>query len=130
FGPPATDLPRPAHEPTRGMLVPSMLLVIACLLVGIFPARTIGPALEAAMQAILGANVPEYELVIWHGVTAPLVMSFVALGGGVALYLLLLRRRLTMQPTPLLSRVNAARMFDVGNVIVVRGAARISHLFF
>ena len=37
FGKLATDLPRHAREPTRGMLVPGALLVITSLLVGILP---------------------------------------------------------------------------------------------
>src|SRR5690606_3610879 len=45
FGPLARDLPRAPHEPTRGMVLPSVLLVVACLLVGILPADTIGPYL-------------------------------------------------------------------------------------
>ncbi len=44
FGPPADDLPRVPHEP-RPMLVPSALLVVACVLVGVLPAQTIGPLL-------------------------------------------------------------------------------------
>src|SRR5690606_19689266 len=56
FGPAAHDLPQPPHEPTRGMLVPSALLVVACLLVGILPGRTIGPLLDTATLSILGAN--------------------------------------------------------------------------
>src|SRR5690606_26406269 len=108
FGPPAPDLPKAPHEPTRGMLVPSTLLVIACLLVGIFPARTVGPVLETSMLSILGENLPEYRLAVWHGITAPLVMSFIALAGGVSFYLLLVRRGWTMRPTPLLSRLNAS----------------------
>ena len=43
FGPPATDLPRAPHEPPRWMLFPSALLVFMCLLVGVFPAYTVGP---------------------------------------------------------------------------------------
>ena len=44
------------HEPTRGMLAPSALLVLACLLVGIFPEQTIGPSLQLAVRSILGAG--------------------------------------------------------------------------
>jgi multicomponent K+:H+ antiporter subunit A len=130
FGPRTVDLPKPADEPTRGMLVPGALLVVACLLVGILPALTVGPVLETAMGSILGANLPEYELAVWHGFTVPLLMSVVALVGGVSLYLLLLKRGQTMRPTPGLSRLDAARMFDVANVIAVRGSARLAHLFF
>ena len=130
FGPPAEDLPRPPQEPTRGMLLPSALLVIACLLVGIFPAQTLGPFLATAGLAILGTGMPEYELAVWHGFTAPLFMSIIALAGGIGLYALLYRRGRVMTPTPLLSRLDGKRIFDVANVVVIRGAARISHYFF
>src|SRR5690606_34679209 len=123
FGPAATDLPQPPREPTRGMLVPGALLVVACLLVGVLPGRTIGPLLDTAARSILGPALPEYRLAVWHGFTVPLFMSVVALAGGIAFYLLLHRANRAMQPTPLLSRVDAARLFDVANVIVVRGAA-------
>ena len=39
----AGELPRTPHEPTRGMLLPSALLVLACLLVGMLPGVTVGP---------------------------------------------------------------------------------------
>lgn len=89
FGPPATDLPRAPHEPPRWMLFPSALLVFMCLLVGVFPAYTVGPFLATAAQSILGADMPEYSLAVWHGVNLPLVMSVVAMTAGVVLYLAL-----------------------------------------
>ena len=42
FGPPPTDLPRPPHEPVHWMRVPVELLVLACLVVGVLPAWSIG----------------------------------------------------------------------------------------
>ena len=93
FGPPARDLPREPHEPTRGMLAPSALLVLACLLVGIFPEQTIGPSLQLAVRSILGAETPEFSLKVWHGFTTPLLMSVLALVGGGLMYAWLLRRR-------------------------------------
>ncbi len=80
FGPAATNLPRNPHEPPRWMLVPSALLVLACLLVGILPAITVGPFLETATQSILGPDMPAYSLSVWHGLTMPLIMSMLALG--------------------------------------------------
>jgi multicomponent K+:H+ antiporter subunit A len=130
FGPPAQDLPRPPREPTRGMLVPSALLVVTCLLVGIFPMLTLGPLLETAARSILGANLPEYQLAVWHGFTISLLMSFVALSGGIAFYIWLYFRGRVMQPTPLLSRLDAKRMFDVANVVILRGADRVVDLFY
>jgi multicomponent K+:H+ antiporter subunit A len=122
FGPPARDLPRVPHEP-RLMLVPSGLLVVACVLVGMMPAITIGPLLATAGMAILG-DVPEYELAVWHGLTPAFLMSLVALAGGVGFYLLLYRKRQTLIEAPFLSRFDSRRMFDIANVAVTRAAAR------
>ena len=36
-----------------------------------------------AGTATLGGTLPEYTLSIWHGFNLPLLMSFVALAGGV-----------------------------------------------
>src|SRR3546814_18916105 len=73
------------------MVVPVALLVSACLLVGIFPGITAGPYLDAAVRAVLGADVPAYSLKVWHGITIPLLMSLTALVGGTLLYLVLRR---------------------------------------
>ena len=128
FGPRANDLPHEPREPLRGMLLPSALLVLACLLVGIFPSRTLGPFLEVAGLSILGAAMPQYQLAVWHGFTPPLVMSLIALAGGIILYRILVLRGGTMVRTPLLSRVDAKRIFDVINVAIVRGAGGLDRL--
>ncbi|MCW5622218.1 MAG: monovalent cation/H+ antiporter subunit A [Burkholderiales bacterium] len=130
FGPPTIDdLHRRPHDPGR-MLLPSALLVGACLLVGVLPARTVGPLLETAAVSILGPVLPEYQLAVWHGFTIPLLMSFVALAGGIALYLILYWRKRTLVPTPLLSRFNSRRIFDMVNVAVTRGAGRLArHIY-
>ncbi|MFM2397858.1 MAG: hypothetical protein RL341_15 [Pseudomonadota bacterium] len=83
-------LPKTPHEPPRFMRLPVELLVVICLAVGIFPALTIGPTLAIAAQAALfgapGNALPEYKLAIWHGFNLPLLMSAIALAGGIALY--------------------------------------------
>jgi multicomponent K+:H+ antiporter subunit A len=129
FGPLSQDLPRVPHKPPRGMLMPSIVLVLACLLVGIFPAQTVGAILAIAAHSLIG-DLPAYELKVWHGLTVPLLMSFVALGGGIAIYAWLNRRGKSMIDTPLLSRINAGRIFDVLNVVAIRGAGRLTqHLY-
>jgi multicomponent K+:H+ antiporter subunit A len=126
----ATDRPRKPHEPTRGMLLPSALLVLACLLVGMLPAQTVGPLLATAARALLGTEVPAYTLAVWHGPNLPLLMSFLALVLGVAFYLFLHSTRRTKMRTPLLSRLNAARIYDVLSVGAIRGAGRLTRTLF
>src|SRR5699024_3581894 len=113
FGPPATDLPRTPHEPHRLMLIPSMVLVLACLVVGIIPTFTIGPILNVAAEAILGANMPYFSLQIWHGVSMPLVMSLIAMAGGVTLAWLLGRYyRSQYSSAPFLRRLDGRQFFE------------------
>jgi multicomponent K+:H+ antiporter subunit A len=130
FGPPSVDLPRQPHEPTRGMLLPSAVLVLACVLVGTLPGPTVGKPLAAAAYALLGLDLPEYKLAVWHGLTLPLFMSVIALVGGALFYFFLLRTGRTMMRTPVLSLVNAARIFDVLSVSAIRGAGRLTRALF
>ncbi len=81
------NLPKVPHEPPRWMKIPVEVLVTLCLLVGIFPAFTVGPLLATAASGVLQAPLPEYSLAIWHGFNLALMMSFVALVGGVLFYL-------------------------------------------
>ncbi|GEP07326.1 monovalent cation/H+ antiporter subunit A [Methylobacterium oxalidis] len=113
FGPPPTGLPRTPHEPPRWMRFPVELLVLACLVVGIIPSMTVGPALDAAVRAVLGGDTPEYSLAIWHGFTPELLMSILAMSGGVALYFALHGYLLSgVEGPPLLRRLNGQRIFE------------------
>ncbi len=126
FGRPAQELPRAPHEPPGWMLVPSALLVFACLLVGMFPAHTIGPFLAVATHSLLGASTPEYSLAIWHGFNLPLMMSLAALAGGIVLYQLLLRRR--ADSVPLLEPLDGKRAFDFVQTALSTGSERLMRL--
>jgi multicomponent K+:H+ antiporter subunit A len=89
FGPVGElDTPRVPEEPPRWMRVPVDVLVLVCLSVGIAPALSIGPLLEAASWQVVGAAPPVYSLKVWHGFNLPLLMSGFAMGGGALLYLL------------------------------------------
>jgi multicomponent K+:H+ antiporter subunit A len=81
------DLPRTPHEPPRYMRVPVEILVVLCLLVGIFPQLMVGELLAAGSRAVLGHALPEYSLAIWHGFNPALLMSILAIIGGSVLYL-------------------------------------------
>ena len=86
FGPPPHDLPKMPHEPPHWMRAPIEFLVLACLVVGIIPTLTIGPFLHTAVRSVLGDATPVYSLAVWHGWTVPLLMSLIALGGGVGAF--------------------------------------------
>jgi multicomponent K+:H+ antiporter subunit A len=84
------NLPKTPHEPPFFLRLPVLLLVLLCVLVGLWPAATIGPVLKVAAQAALwgapGLPLPDFKLAIWHGLNLPLVMSLMAVLGGTLLY--------------------------------------------
>ncbi|OKO47251.1 MULTISPECIES: monovalent cation/H+ antiporter subunit A [unclassified Pseudomonas] len=127
FGPPATDLPHTPHEPPRWMRAPVELLVFTCLLVGIFPAQMVGSILAAAALPVVGGTLPEYSLAIWHGWNAPMIMSLVAMTGGVVLYLMLRKqlKRGRFEYPPLIGYFNGKRGFERCLVVMMRGVRRI-----
>ena len=130
FGPTATNLPHTPHEPPRWMRAPVELLVFTCLLVGIFPAQMVGSILAAAALPVVGGVLPEYSLAIWHGWNAPMIMSLVAMTGGVILYLLLRKqlKRGRFKYPPVISYFNGKRGFERCLVVLMRGTRKIERL--
>jgi len=85
-------LPRMPHEAPFFMLLPVGVLVLLCVAVGVAPQWVVGALLALAAQATLGAApLPDYHLAIWHGFNLPLLMSAVAVSGGLLLYVFLQR---------------------------------------
>ncbi|WP_312773045.1 monovalent cation/H+ antiporter subunit A [Pseudomonas rhodesiae] len=127
FGPPPTNLPHTPHEPPRWMRAPVELLVFTCLLVGIFPAQMVGSILAAAALPVVGGVLPEYSLAIWHGWNAPMIMSLVAMSGGVVLYLMLRKqlKRGRFKYPPVISYFNGKRAFERSLVVMMRGVRKI-----
>tara|TARA_R110001592_G_scaffold103298_2_gene291171 strand:+ start:38988 stop:41690 length:2703 start_codon:yes stop_codon:yes gene_type:complete len=80
------NLPRTPHEPPRYMRVPVEILVVLCILIGLFPQFIVGDLLDAASSAVLQEPLPEFDLAIWHGFNFPLLMSSIAIIGGAILY--------------------------------------------
>src|SRR5699024_11069270 len=113
FGQPTKDLPRTPREPSRWMRFPVEFLVLACLVIGIVPALTIGPFRPSRVLSGLGRATRDYSLSLWHGFRLPLLMSVVALVGGFLLYLGL-RRSLSdgVEGAPLFRRIKGQRIFD------------------
>lgn len=130
FGPKPTDLPKQPHEPPNWMRFPVEFLVLVCLVVGVIPAITIGPFLSSAVTAVLGDLTPDYSLKVWHGFNAPLMLSIIALVGGVIAYLLArpyLERNAGDGP-PWGGRLRARKVFDNAMGAIFSGAEWLSGL--
>ncbi|MDR7093496.1 monovalent cation/H+ antiporter subunit A [Hydrogenophaga laconesensis] len=114
FGPDTcAGLPRVPHEPPHWMRVPIEILVLACLVVGILPQWSIQHILGTAALPVVGGDLPEFDLAVWHGFNLPLWMSFLALAGGIVLYLLL-RKPLYgghIERAPVVGRYSGKRAF-------------------
>jgi multicomponent K+:H+ antiporter subunit A len=94
FNGPPSDLPdSKPHDPSLGMLAPVGLLAAVCVLVGVAPALTLGPLVQAAASAMLGQPPPDYQLSVWHGLNLPLLLSMLALAGGTAAYFVMARSK-------------------------------------
>ena len=124
FGEPSSDLPRKPEEAPRWMRLPIQLLVLMCLVVGVAPDWSIGPVLSAAAAPVVGGVLPDYSLAVWHGVTPPLVMSLIAVSGGIVGYLWLRGRqaRGRLLDTPFIARISGRHLFESGLLGLTRGA--------
>ncbi|HWW57847.1 MAG TPA: monovalent cation/H+ antiporter subunit A [Sphingopyxis sp.] len=126
FGPPPVDLPHSPREAPHWIRLPIEILVLACLLVGILPALTIGPLLAIAVEAVLGERTPAYSLAIWHGFNLPLLMSVAALVGGALAYARFGARLNTVERSPVIGRLKARRTFEAVLAAIV-DASRALH---
>lgn len=131
FGPPSTDLPRTPEEPPRWMRVPIEFLVLACVIVGVAPAHSIGPSLAAAAQPVVGGELPSYSLAIWHGFNMPLVMSLVAIVGGTAGYLWLRKHQEQgrLQNAPFVRTFNGRQLFETALIWLTYAARSLLRVF-
>ncbi|MCX7219975.1 MAG: monovalent cation/H+ antiporter subunit A, partial [Burkholderiales bacterium] len=132
FGPDTSaQLPRHPHEPPHWMRVPVELLVLACFVVGTLPQWTMQSVLETAAGPVVGGQLPDFDLALWHGFNTPLIMSFLALFGGIALYCALrgALRRERFSRTPLLGILNGQKLFQSSLAALTMGARKFLRLF-
>jgi multicomponent K+:H+ antiporter subunit A len=123
LGPEQVGFSTPPHDPGIGLWLAPGLLVAVVVAVGLWPAALAGPLIAAASGAVVGGELPEYTLKIWHGFTPALAMSAIALAGGAVLLTQQRRLQQLWDATPL---PDAARAF-VGLVgALERGADRMS----
>lgn len=85
FGEVATNLPKKAHEPPIMMRVPVIILAALCIAVGVAPMLFTESILHAAMTVISPHDFT-VDIALWHGFNLALLMSALALIGGVAIY--------------------------------------------
>ncbi len=116
-GPIGLEVPnRQAHEPPLGMRVPAILLAVLCILVGLLPALLVENIVNATARA--STQMPDFagsHLAIWHGFNLPLLMSIVALLGGVIFYFSLAKggRIREIDLDPILGKFQGRVLFDL-----------------
>lgn len=115
-GPIGKNVPnKDAHEPPFGMRAPATLLAILCILVGILPALL----LEHIVNATTRASTQNFafegtHLAIWHGINTPLLMSVIALVGGLLFYFALAKggRLRDIDLDPYLGKLQGKLLFE------------------
>jgi multicomponent K+:H+ antiporter subunit A len=116
-GPLGKQVPnKDAHEPPFGMRAPATLLAILCILVGLFPALLVENIVNSTARA--STQVMDFEgahLALWHGFNMPLLMSAIALIGGLIFYFSLAKggkiREIDLDPY--LGRLQGRVAFDL-----------------
>jgi multicomponent K+:H+ antiporter subunit A len=103
------------HEPVKGMLAPVTLLAILCIIVGIVPALTVqGIVNQVTTATVQHHDFEHVHLALWHGFNVPLVMSIIALVGGVLFYFKLAKngriRQIDLDPP--LGKFRGLYLFD------------------
>ncbi|MGZ9811587.1 monovalent cation/H+ antiporter subunit A [Pseudoroseicyclus sp. H15] len=110
------------HDPPFGMWLPPAILTALVVASGLFPAFVAGPLVDMASSAVTQTEVHTH-LAIWHGVTPALIMSIIAIVGGLillALFAPLDRVWLAMR------RPEAKAIFDRLMSATVRGSRAIA----
>ena len=109
FGPKPDDLPKDPHDPSNGMQIPVAILVAACIAVGLFPVMA-EPLVALVTGSVLQSHAPDFHLAIWHGFTPELLMSAIALAGGILAYSQ--RRRFFALQTRVNGRIDARLVYN------------------
>ncbi|MEN3979685.1 monovalent cation/H+ antiporter subunit A [Acinetobacter sp. CWB-B33] len=116
-GPVGKDVPnKNAHEPPFGMRAPATLLAVLCILVGLLPALLIEQIVNSTAQASTQNFAFEgVHIALWHGFNIPLVMSLIALFGGIIFYFSLAKggRIRSIDLDPALGKFQGRILFDL-----------------
>ncbi len=120
LGQPRAELDHHPHDPPIGMWAPVAVLVMLVVAIGVAPQFLAGDVVERTAQAVVGAAPLDFHpLAIWHGLTGPLLMSGIALAGGLALLLIHAPLETLRSALP---RPDAKAMFDAVIAASVRAS--------
>jgi multicomponent K+:H+ antiporter subunit A len=118
------DYPHRPHDPPVGMWLPPAVLVALVILIGLFPDTLAGPIVALVSRAVTGGQVLDYHLAQWHGFTAALGMSVIAIGVGTLMIRAYPKVRALWQAGP---HPQAKRVFDELIAAIVGLAQGITH---
>ncbi|WP_404471216.1 monovalent cation/H+ antiporter subunit A [Vreelandella venusta] len=107
------------HDPPRGMYLPGLIMACLCLLVGLFPMTLAAPLVRTASMAVQGDNAPLFVFALWHGINLPLLMSVVAILGGI---ILLWRHQNISTLASLLPAPDASALFEKAVTRLIKAA--------
>ncbi|MGY9045916.1 MAG: monovalent cation/H+ antiporter subunit A [Rhodobacterales bacterium] len=122
------DYPSHPHDPPAGMWLPPAILTVLVVLIGVMPFLA-EPAVKYVTAAVLGGvyAVPDVHFALWHGVTPALIMSIIAVTGGLILLALFSPLSKLWEATP---RPEAKVIFDeivAGFVRLARETTQVLH---
>ncbi|AWI79799.1 monovalent cation/H+ antiporter subunit A [Parazoarcus communis] len=118
------DYPHRPHDPPVGMWLPPAVLVALVILIGLFPDTLAGPIVALVSRAVTGGQVLDYHLAQWHGFTAALGMSVIAIGVGTLMIRAYPKVRALWKAGP---HPQAKRVFDELIAAIVGLAQGITH---
>ena len=123
YGPKRTDYPATPHDPGFGLWAAPGFLVVLVVIIGIASAAVAGGLVAVAAGAVIGGDLPDYSLKIWHGVTPALYMSGIAVLGGAVLLGFFAPLSRLWERTP---RPEAKVIFDAVMRVWTTGARRFT----
>ncbi|OIM98195.1 monovalent cation/H+ antiporter subunit A [Idiomarina sp. MD25a] len=79
------ELPKHPHDPPKMMALPVLVLAALCIIIGLIPMLSVSGILNQAVSSVVLAPT-DVKLSLWHGFNLPLLMSAVAIVGGIVIY--------------------------------------------
>jgi multicomponent K+:H+ antiporter subunit A len=109
LGPVRQDYPARLHDPQFGFWIAPAVLVVLAVAAGVFPSAVLGQLVAIASEAVIRDAPPPFTLKLWHGLTPALLMSAIAISGGIIVLAEYPRLAMLWQKKP---RIEAKVIFD------------------